>query len=275
MSVTRNAFKLFVSIKDQFSPTDEMMERHKGYPIDNVIQIKLNKTAFTDLFKDTTMDQTTSGLLTSRYDAEQLLVRLGSFFEKGGANSFNNYNNLASDITILINNTFDDVDVNPVALETACEKDGEIWEYFFKSNTIHARDSSSIELEADTDEYGAIDPANNNKLKVYQVIARELDNMISRNIFSTSEDTIDEVADENYDDLDVLYSNLANAFWDNLTVGDSIFIEGSFKVPTAQATPAYVESDGNGGSYNVIGSGNLPIILQFVHNDVETYNFTI
>ena len=33
-----------------------------------------------------------------------------------------NYNNLASDITTLIQNEYNDVDINPVKLEHACKK---------------------------------------------------------------------------------------------------------------------------------------------------------
>ena len=72
-----------------------------------------------------------------------------------------------------------------------------------------------------------------------------------------------------------------NNFWsdDNMQQGDSIFIEGSFEVPTANSKRTgwkqndVIDGSKGTGDYEVIGSANLPIIVQFVHSSVFTYKF--
>ena len=279
MSVQRNAFKLFVSIKDAYTPTSDIMEQHKGYPIDNVIQIKLDASAFKQLFRDDTPMSTS---VESRYQAPGLLTRFGDFF----SGSRSNYNNFASDITTLINNTYNDIDVNPVALENACKTNGAIFNYWIKSETQHRHNPSSDEEygssedlttnEEQTDEYGS-PTTTGSSLQVYEVIARELDNMISRGVNTNNLSTSLEA---DYSDLDALYTIAEEAFWaeDNMQQGDSIFIEGSFDVPTANDKTNWKQNDVESGSkgtddYEVIGSANLPIIVQFVHSSVFTYKF--
>ena len=263
--VERNAFKLFVSIDRELEPGTDIMKSHEGYPIDNVIQIKLGPSAFRALFENTTNAMVDSA---SRYDAPELLARLKDFFSR----SRNNYNNLASDITILVNNTYNDVDVNPVTLETACADGGAICTYFTES--VAKWDDATLHDGSDENaaEYGTTTSLA--QLMVYEVMARELDNMISRNILSTSEDGM--MPDNSYDDLDNLYNLASDNFWTNLQTGDSIFVEGSFKVPTKQASPSWEKTDRAGGSspYDPVGEGNLPIILQFVNSDVEVYSYT-
>lgn len=265
MSVQRNAFKLFVSILDAFSPDNELMKKHVGFPIDNVIQIKLNKESFTNLFKDANMSTSAS----DRYQSAGLLTRLEDFFDR---TKYSNHNNLASDVTILINNSYNDVDVNPVSLETACAKNGAVFDYFFKSNAAWDGngDGTSTSISGEDTSYGG---SSGVALKVYELICQELDNMISRNVLSTSEDGA--VPDNSYDDLDNLYTIGANNFWNELQVGDSIFIEGSFNVPTAQAAKTYnsLSRDSTSASYDPVGSGNLPVILQFVYSTVNSYEY--
>lgn len=282
MSVSRNAFKLFVTIDSALVPTSDIMESHKGYPIDNVIQIKLDQNGFKQLFRDEDMTTSTG----SRYQAAGLLERFEKFFERNGDQKYNNYNNLASDITTLINNTYNDIDVNPVALEGACAKDGAIFNYFIKSGTQHRHNPASDEEYGSSEvltssgemanEYGGGNP-----LKVYEVIAREIDNMISRNVDTDNQNLSTSDLEYNYSDLDALYTIAEEAFWseENMKVGDSIFIEGSFNVPTANPKSDWKQNDVEGGSgddYEVVGEdqgANLPIILQFVHSSVETYEF--
>ena len=264
----RNAFKLFVSIENEMSNVQDFLQLNEGYPIDNVIQIKLSKDYFIDLFRDT--DMTTSGtgaFMTERYNCDNLLVRLEDFFDMA---KYNNHNTLASDINIIVKNTYNDVDVNPVALEKACSKTGDIFEYFFKSNCMFRRDDAdddNLVHDEDPGQYEDTEPAAGSSMKVYQVMGRELDNMISRNYLSTSEDN-DAVPDNSYDDLDSLYAIYENNFWDNIRSGDSIFIEGSFTVPTNNSSVQY-------GTYAPVGSGNLPIILQFVCSDTIVYGYQI
>jgi len=282
MSVSRNAFKLFVTIDSALTPGSDIMEAHKGYPIDNVIQIKLDQDGFIALFKETDPLMTSSA--TDRYDPSKLLTRMETFFGRDG--DYNNYNNLASDITILINNTYNDIDVNPVALEAACATNGDIFNYFIKSKTQH-RHNPDIDEEYGSseilttsgekdDEYGA--PASSDgKLLVYEVIARELDNMISRNVNEDNLEQFSTSLEYNYSDLDNLFTIVNQQFWENVQVGDSIFIEGSFEVPTSNPKEDWKQNDVQGGAsdekYEVVGGANLPIILQFVHSSVETYKF--
>lgn len=284
MSVTRNAFKLFVTIDSALTPGSEIMEAHKGYPIDNVIQIKLDQDGFVALFKETDPLMSSSG--TDRYDPSKLLERFSKFFSRDPVDNLNNYNNLASDITTLINNTYNDIDVNPVALESACATDGEIFNYFIKSKTQH-RHNPDIDKEYGSsedltdagekvDEYG-VTASSDGKLLVYEVIARELDNMISRNVNEDNLEQLSTSLEYNYSDLDNLFTIVNQQFWENIQVGDSIFIEGSFEVPTANPKEDWKQNDVQGGAsdekYEVVGGANLPIILQFVHSSVETYQF--
>lgn len=224
------------------------------------------------MFEDTEMP-TTLPVHDGRYNSWGLRQRLQDFFDRV---KFNNYNNLASDITILINNTFNDVDVNPVTLETACSTDGEIINYFVDSEALwdNGVSTSTIENTSERDdEYGTSDAST--ALKVYEVMAREIDNMISRNVESTSEDGM--VPDNSYDSLDAQYTQVAEAFWNNLQQGDSVFVEGSFNIPTKTGDRTYESTDRNNGtsSYQPVGEGNLPVILQFVHSTVtQTYNYS-
>lgn len=266
--VVRNPFKLHVSILDNFDATDgSLMESHLGYPIDNVIQVKLSPSSFKALFRDTVMTTSATPDVQQRYDSDALLERLRSFFDRG--TGLHNYNNLASDITTLIQNTYNDVDVNPVTLESACVKDGTIFDYFFKSSAQWQGSSISSSGEMD-EEYG---DHTGDPIKVYQLMAREIDNMISRNLLSTSEDGI--VPDNSYDDLDALYTIAEEAFWDNSQEGDSIYIEGSFLVPTKMTEKSYASlaRDGSESAYDPVGAGNLPVILQFVNSQTQTYSF--
>ena len=82
--------------------------------------------------------------------------------------------------------------------------------------------------------------------------------------------------DNSYDDLDNLYTKKSDNFWDNLQEGDSIFIEGSFLVPTANATLSYSALDRaeSSSEYSPVGSGNLPIIVQFVNSSNDAYSYT-
>ena len=121
----RHPFNLFICIEKSFKD-DKMMKQHRGYPVDNVVQIKLSKNSFIDLFKDNSIS---SSNLYSRYNSKNLLERFSLFFNK---NLTNNHNSLASDISILIQNTYNDIDINPVNLENACASNGEIFNYFFK-----------------------------------------------------------------------------------------------------------------------------------------------
>ena len=101
--IKRHPFNLFISIESKYLNIDEdILKQHKGYPIDNVIQIKLSKNSFIDLFKDNTISSSNSN---SRYDSQSLLQRFSLFFNK---HLTDNHNSLASDITILISNTFND-----------------------------------------------------------------------------------------------------------------------------------------------------------------------
>ena len=272
----RNPFKLHVSILDSLNATSSFLREASRYPVDNVIQIKLSKEHFTDLFRDPGMSTSLAVDPAMRYSAPGLLARLSSFFGRG---KYHNYNNLAADITTLILNTYSDVDVNPVALEAACQSpNGAIYSYFIKSRAAAqgagpaGSTSTSVSGAAEnTHEYGASDEIA--RLKVFELVARELDNMISRNMYSTSEDrdgdgTSDHWTDtSSYDDLDALYTISEAAFWQNLTEGDSIVVEGSFVVPTRLAAKNF------GASYDVVGSGNLPVILQFVYAATQTYGF--
>lgn len=287
MSVERNAFNLFVTIDDAFTPTSDMMEQHKGYPIDNVIQIKLDSDAFKALFQDTLMSTSTE-LSAERYDAGSLLTRFENFFDRSVSGN-NNHNNLASDITVLINNTYNDIDVNPVALETACAKNGDIFNYWIKSKTQHRHNPSSSEEYGSSEELTTSgeqsneynetgSPSTGSSLLVYEVVARELDNMISRGV---NTDNVSTSMDANYSDLDALYALSADEFWEQSKQGDSIFIEGSFEVPTAETKAIRdgwkqndVLDEGVDNDYAVVGGANLPIILQFVNSAVNTYDFS-
>lgn len=270
--VQRNAFKLYVSIADSLSVGTDLMKQHIGYPIDNVIQIKLNTSSFSALFKDPNLHSTSD--LSQRYNCPDLLDRLSRFFD---SSLFNNHNNLASDITILVNNTYNDVDVNPVTLETACAKDGTIYNYLFKSEAQWDDvNSTSNNIAMESEEYGLeVGGGVGSNLKVYEVIGREIDNMISRNVLSTSEDGF--VPDNSYDDLDNQYNLESNNFWTNLQEGDSIFIEGSFTVPTGQTTPVFnsLDRNSNSTSYSPVGSGNLPVIVQFVNSSANSYEYAL
>lgn len=271
----RNPFKLYVSVDQSLTVGSEMMKPFVGYPIDNVIQIKLSEDSFKSLFKDTLMSTSVVDA-SERYNSEALLNRFKAFFGK----TLNNYNNLASDITILVNNTFNDVDVNPVALEAACVTDGTIFDYFLKSDAQWNSNPVSVAGE-NVDEYGEVTGrTTSSNCLVYEMIAREIDNMISRNIASTSEDmesTSVLQPDGSFDLLDEQYTIANEAFWTSLSEGDSIFIEGSFVVPTRKTLPAdyYKSIDRNGteATYTPVGSGNLPIILQFVNSASTSYSF--
>jgi hypothetical protein len=263
----RNPFKLFVSIDKELTETDSssFFQENPGYPIDNVIQIKLSKEYFIDLFRDTQM-QTSSIDVSERYDASALLGRFENFFD---GTLYNNYNSFASDISILVNNTYNDIDINPIKLEEACKTNGNIFNYFFKSETIYRRNDlstdDSLVYDENTTSYG--NPVNpGGKMLVYEAIGRELDNMISRNILSTSEDMV--YPDNSYDDLDNLYTIYQNSFWDNIRVGDSVIIEGSFLLPTKKETMIY-------SNYSIIGNGNIPIIVQFVCSDISSYGYQV
>ena len=263
----RNAFKLFVRIDKELTQNESssFLQENPGYPVDNVIQIKLSKEYFVDLFRDTGM-QTSSIDVSERYDAVSLMSRFENFFD---ASLYNNYNSLASDITTLINNTYNDIDINPVKLEEACKTNGDIFDYFLKSETIYRRldlsTDDSLVYDDETTSYG--DHANQGgAMLVYEAIGRELDNMISRNMLSTSEDMV--YPDNSYDDLDNLYTIYQNSFWDNIQVGDSVIIEGSFLLPTRKAAMNYP-------GYSIIGNGNLPIILQFVCSDNASYGYQV
>lgn len=257
--IKRHPFNLFISIESKYQDIDEdILKQHKGYPIDNVVQIKLSKNSFIDLFKDNTISSSNSN---SRYDSQSLLQRFSLFFNK---HLTDNHNSLASDITILISNTFNDIDINPVNLENACSANGEIYNYFLKSNVIHNNKDVNIHKDIDdSDLYNDNtyeNSADNRSIMVFEMIARELDNMISRNIYDTSS--------ELYGELDHFYHS--ENFWNHIQEGDSIFIEGSFEVPTEKQTQEYKnQTDQN---YDIIGTGNLPIIIQFVCSYMDIYS---
>lgn len=254
--IKRHPFNLFVSIESKYENTDEsILKQHKGYPIDNVVQIKLSKLSFVDLFKDNTI---TSSNPSTRYNSQSLLERLSLFFNK---HLTDNHNSLASDITILISNTYNDVDINPVNLENACASNGDIFNYFFKSNVEHSNQDVIIDEDIDdSDLYNDNTYQNSRPIMVYEMIARELDNMISRNIYDTSS--------ELYGELDHYYHS--ENFWNFIQEGDSIFIEGSFTIPTAITQQQYKNNLDE--TYDVIGTGNLPIILQFVCSNMDIYS---
>lgn len=237
--MNRSAFKLHIAIDNSFSNHERILRNHPGYKVDNVIQLKLDRDSFIDLFKDSELGVGNS----ERYSSIRLLQRLQIFFSI----HYNNYNSLASDITTLILNENNDIDVNPVLLEAACRSNtGEIFQYFFLSNvsfdsqaqvTDNTHDASLYDDGVDAD--GTGDP-----LKVYQYIAREIDNMISRHIVDSSSD------ESYYSSLDELYRIESDAFFDNIVVGDSIFIEGAFSLPNSKI---------------------IPVILQFVHSHIDVY----
>lgn len=235
----RDSFKLFVSIKNTWEGEPTIMINHSGFPVDNVIQIKLTRTSFVDLFKDKLLNST-SALLNGRYSSLRLLQRFEIFFNR---QLYNNHNTIASDITTLIANTYNDIDINPVTLETACATNGSIFNYFIKSEVQF----NLNDVPYEEDKYDDKDTSGTSML-VYEMIGRELDNMISRNIFSISEDKM--VPDNSYDDLDTLYTIYGDEFWRNIKIGDSIFIEGSFLIPEQRS---------------------LPVILQFVCTDYDIY----
>jgi len=235
----RNPFNLFVSIKDQFDDNElRIMKNHPGFPVDNVIQIKLSKSSFIDLFKDVSLD---GSEISERYSSSRLLQRLDLFFNR---RIYHNHNSLASDLTILINNTYNDIDINPVNLESACASGGQIYNYFFKSEARY--NGTSVSREETTNENYGDASAFGESILVYEMMAREFDNMISRNVDSTSESY-----DTSYGLLDNEYSIHSNEFWENIRVGDSIFIEGSFMIPSK--------------------SPSLEVILQFVCADFDVY----
>ena len=273
-SISRNAFKLFITIDSALTDVQDFLQQHKGYPIDNVIQIKLSKNYFTTLFKGEVLSSSNSNNLDIRYNSEDLLSRLENFFTD---DNYHNYNNLASDITTLIQNEYNDVDINPVKLEHACKKNGDIFNYFFKSQTIYRRNDTTsgiddITYENENHIQNMYDDTSNQtgNLKVYQVIGRELDNMISRN---TNLDNVSTSLEGNYSDLDELYTIYNNEFWENIKEGDSIFIEGSFNIPTNKNTKEYKNQFNE--EYKIIGTANLPIILQFVNSNISTYGYQI
>ena len=272
MTLNRNPFKLFVTIDSSLSNNEDFLKQHKGYPIDNVIQIKLSKNYFTTLFKGDFLNSssfdynsTSFGNLNLRYNSEGLLSRLENFFT---SEKYNNYNNFASDITTLILNTYNDIDINPVKLEKACKKDGQIFNYFFLSPTI-------IDYENSNDIQNMYDDISSQVggIKVYQLIAREIDNMTSRNL------NLDNLLQQStsfeyqYSDLEQLYTLYNDEFWNNLQVGDSIFIEGSFNVPTSKVKNTYKNQTNS--NYDIIGIGNIPIIVQFVYSIETTYGYQI
>ena len=92
------------------------------------------------------------------------------------------------------------------------------------------------------------------------MIARELDNMISRNKPISS----------SYDNDKLDYYYYLDNFWDYIQEGDSIFIEGSFKIPTLKLSKNYKNKLNE--DYDVIGIGNLPIILQFICTNIDIYS---
>lgn len=232
MSFERDPFKCFVSIEKTIdeSAINQMMTRHIGYPIDNVIQIKLSKDSFTKLFKSSAMNSSSVDV-EERYYSPELLTKLENFF----SSQYHNYNSIASDITILINNTYSEkIDINPSNLENACKTNGQIFDYFFLSECNYLYSSSAENYDG---------TSNSGKMKVYEAIARELDNMITRDISSDETTSLEE-----------LYSIQNDNFWNNLVEGDSIFIDGSFNIP---------------GDYNV------PIIIQFLNMNKDIgYSFT-
>ena len=270
MVLTRNSFKLFVTIDSALTNVQNFLQQHKGYPIDNVIQIKLSKKYFTTLFKGDILTSTSfeQENLNARYNSEGLLQRLKNFFSK---EKYNNYNSFASDITTLIQNTYNDIDINPVKLEHSCKENGEIFNYFFLSPTsynstrIDYEDLKKIEHMYDdtSSQVGGI--------KVYQLIARELDNMISRNVNLNNILQQSTSLEYQYSELDQLYTVYNDEFWNNIQEGDSIFIEGSFEVPTNKPHKTYKNQKKE--SYNIIGNANLPIIVQFVCSELSAYNY--
>lgn len=233
MSFERDPFKCFVSIEKTIDESiiNQMMTQHIGYPIDNVVQIKLSKDSFTKLFKSSAINSSSVNI-EERYNSPELLNKLQTFF----SSQYNNYNSIASDITILISNTYaDKIDINPVNLENACKPNGQIFDYFFLSECTYLYSSSAENYDDTT--------SNPGKMKVFQAIAREIDNMITRDISSDETTSLEE-----------LYSLHNDNFWNNLVEGDSIFIDGSFNIP---------------GDYNV------PIIIQFLNMDKDIgYSFT-
>ena len=264
----RQNFKLFVTIDSSIKNVQNFLQQHKGYPIDNVIQIKLSKNYFTTLFKGDILTSTSfeQNNLNARYNSEGLLARLENFFTK---ERYNNYHNLAADITTLIQNTYNDVDINPIKLEKACQKGGQIFNYFFLSRTSY--NYTRIDYE-DLDKIQQIYDDTSSQIdgiKVYQLIARELDNMISRNV------NLDNILQQStsleyqYSELDQLYTIYNDEFWNNIQEGDSIFIEGSFQVPTNKKKKNYKNN------YTIVGSANLPIILQFIYSNTSTYGYHI
>lgn len=252
----RNPFNLFVTIESNFEDIDyDILKQHKGYPIDNVIQIKLSKNSFIDLFKDNSISSSDS---STRYNSTKLLERLALFFNK---HLTDNYNSLASDITTLILNEYNDIDINPVNLENACATNGDIYNYFFKSEVIHSNKNVIInENIDDSDLYNDNTYQNSRNIMVYEMIARELDNMISRNIPISSS--------YNYDQLDYFY--YSENFWNYIQEGDSIFIEGSFNVPTNKETKTYKNQFSE--DYVMNNLANLPVILQFICTNIDVYS---
>ena len=238
--MNRESFKLFVSIEKEWVPREDIMYEHPGYEVDNVIQLKLTKESFIDLFRDSELTTSDS---SNRYSSRRLLQRLELFFNR---QIYHNHNTLASDVTILINNTHNDIDINPINLENACSTNGQIFNYFFKSDTIF-----NNHLTTSHDNLGLYDDdtTSHQTLRVYEIISRELDNMISRNLFSLGEDN-NQIPDNSYDDLDALYTIYENSFWENIQIGDSVFIEGSFQLPNDQS---------------------LSVIIQFVCTNFDVY----
>ena len=102
--MNRPKFKLFVTIDSALTDVQDYLQQHKGYPIDNVIQIKLDTDAFKALFQDTSMS--TSGELSAeRYDATTLLTRFEDFFDRSNNNNHNKYNNINTTQNTTTNNT--------------------------------------------------------------------------------------------------------------------------------------------------------------------------
>lgn len=192
---SRNCFEYFLDINS----TSTSISNY-NYTIDNVIQIKLRKDDFKNLFK-------CDNLIDNKYNSNELLNKLKLFF----SNEFNNYNIFTSDISIIIQNTFKDIDINSSLLEKECKENGYIFNYYFLSECISFSSSTS-----------------SNK-KVYEIISFALEDMINSSINNNNS-----------------FSDKNDEFWNNIPIGDSIFINGNFNI-----------------SFDI----NIPITLQFVSID--------
>lgn len=230
---TRNAFRIHVALQDTHTVGSHIAVTATDLPSDYVIQISLSRNDFANLFRDPSMNA------QNPYNEQNLLNSFNNFWDA----SKENHNTLANSIYSLISNEYDDVDINPVNLKLATQSDfsgdgtnSQIFDYFHLSNT-------TIASEADS----------NIPLKVYQAIAAELRLLLS-NIPGDSNNT------DSYEALENEYGYIE--FWkqENLQVGDSIFVEGSFKIPTESIEKRW-------GSYTPVGNdqgANLPCILRFM-----------